>query len=96
MPPPNVDSIVVKLMQRETPLVSVDDEETFFKLVKALLRKDVKQSTTIIRISLKMEKHKESILKWLEQTGIDPKRRGKRYQYKILHDCMKKRKISQN
>ena len=56
MPPPNVDSIVVKLMQRETPLVSVDDEETFFKLVKALLRKDVKQSTTIIRISLKMEK----------------------------------------
>ena len=23
-----------------------------------------------------MEKHKESILKWLEQTGIDPKRRG--------------------
>lgn len=35
MPPPNVDSIVVKLMQRETPLVSVDDEETFFKLVKA-------------------------------------------------------------
>ena len=76
MPPPNVDSIVVKLMQRETPLVSVDDEETFFKLVKALLRKDVKQSTTIIRISLKMEKHKESILKWLEQTGIDPKRRG--------------------
>ena len=35
MPPPNVDSIVVKLMQRETPLVGVDDEETFFKLVKA-------------------------------------------------------------
>ena len=59
MPPPNVDSIVVKLMQRETPLVSVDDEETFFKLVKALLRKDVKQSTTIIRISLKMENIKK-------------------------------------
>ena len=35
MPPPNVDSIVVKLMQRETPLVGVDDEETFFKLAKA-------------------------------------------------------------
>ena len=63
MPPPNVDSIVVKLMQRETPLVSVDDEETFFKLVKAALRKDVKQSTTIIRISLKMEKHKRKYIK---------------------------------
>ena len=93
MPPPNVDSIVVKLMQRETPLVSVDDEETFFKLVKALLRKDVKQSTTIIRISLK-KKHKESILNGLNKQVLILKDAGKRYQYKILHDCMKKRKIS--
>ena len=80
MPPPNVDSIVVKLMQRETPLVSVDDEETFFKLVKALLRKDVKQSTTIIRISLKMEKHKESILNGLNKQVLILKDAGKRYQ----------------
>ena len=29
MPPPNVDSIVVKLMQREEPLVQVDNEEAF-------------------------------------------------------------------
>ena len=57
------------------------------------MRKDVKQSTTIIRISLKMEKHKESILKWLEQTGIDPKRRGKRYQYKILRLYEEKKKF---
>lgn len=35
MPPPNVDSIVVKLMQREEPLVDIDDEEAFFKLAKA-------------------------------------------------------------
>ena len=34
MPPPNVDSIVVKLMQRSTPLVDIDDEEAFFKLAK--------------------------------------------------------------
>ena len=27
--PPNVDSIVVKLMQRQEPLVQVDDEEGF-------------------------------------------------------------------
>ncbi|HBA0733282.1 TPA: 16S rRNA (adenine(1518)-N(6)/adenine(1519)-N(6))-dimethyltransferase, partial [Enterococcus faecium] len=31
MPPPNVDSIVVKLMQRTEPLVTVDNEEAFFK-----------------------------------------------------------------
>lgn len=29
MPPPNVDSIVVKLMQRTEPLVTVDNEEAF-------------------------------------------------------------------
>ncbi|TGQ05290.1 16S rRNA (adenine(1518)-N(6)/adenine(1519)-N(6))-dimethyltransferase, partial [Mesorhizobium sp. M00.F.Ca.ET.217.01.1.1] len=32
LPPPNVDSIVVKLMKREQPLVDVDDEDKFFKL----------------------------------------------------------------
>ncbi len=35
MPPPNVDSIVVKLMQRTEPLVTVDNEEAFFKLAKS-------------------------------------------------------------
>ncbi|QUX19834.1 16S rRNA (adenine(1518)-N(6)/adenine(1519)-N(6))-dimethyltransferase RsmA [Staphylococcus haemolyticus] len=77
MPPPNVDSIVVKLMQRETPLVSVDDEETFFKLAKAAFAQRRKTIYNNYQNFFKDEKkHKESILKWLEQTGIDPKRRG--------------------
>ena len=77
MPPPNVDSIVVKLMQRETPLVSVDDEETFFKLAKAAFAQRRKTIYNNYQNFFKDgKKHKESILKWLEQTGIDPKRRG--------------------
>ena len=77
MPPPNVDSIVVKLMQRETPLVSVDDEETFFKLAKAAFAQRRKTINNNYQNFFKDgKKHKESILKWLEQTGIDPKRRG--------------------
>ena len=56
MPPPNVDSIVVKLMQREEPLVSVDDEQAFLNLQKLLLLKDVKRLIITIRISLKMVK----------------------------------------
>ena len=76
MPPPNVDSIVVKLMQRETPLVSVDDEETFFKLVKAAFAQRRKTINNNYQNFFKDGKNKESILKWLEQTGIDPKRRG--------------------
>nr|WP_276311725.1 16S rRNA (adenine(1518)-N(6)/adenine(1519)-N(6))-dimethyltransferase RsmA [Staphylococcus haemolyticus] len=77
MPPPNVDSIVVKLMQRETPLVSVDDEETFFKLAKAAFAQRRKTIYNNYQNFFRDgKKHKESILKWLEQTGIDPKRRG--------------------
>lgn len=34
MPPPNVDSIVIEMMQRDTPKVDVDDPETFFKLTR--------------------------------------------------------------
>ena len=33
MPPPNVDSIVVKLMKRTEPIVSVDDEDRFLSLI---------------------------------------------------------------
>ena len=77
MPPPNVDSIVVKLMQRETPLVSVDDEETFFKLAKAAFAQRRKTINNNYQNFFKDgKKHRKSILKWLEQTGIDPKRRG--------------------
>nr|WP_239469367.1 MULTISPECIES: 16S rRNA (adenine(1518)-N(6)/adenine(1519)-N(6))-dimethyltransferase RsmA [Staphylococcus] len=77
MPPPNVDSIVVKLMQRETPLVHVDNEEAFFKLAKAAFAQRRKTINNNYQNFFKDGKqHKESILKWLEQTGIDPKRRG--------------------
>ncbi|PWZ96534.1 16S rRNA (adenine(1518)-N(6)/adenine(1519)-N(6))-dimethyltransferase, partial [Staphylococcus pseudintermedius] len=34
MPPPNVDSIVVKLMKRESPIVDVDNPNAFFKMTK--------------------------------------------------------------
>lgn len=60
------------------------------------MRKDVKQSTTIIRISFKDGKHKESILKWLEQTGIDPKRRGETLSIQDFARLYEEKKISQN
>ena len=53
MPPPNVDSIVVKLMQRTEPLVTVDNEEAFFKLAKAAFAQE-RQLTITIKIILKM------------------------------------------
>ena len=35
LPPPNVDSAVIKLTLRQTPPVEVNDEKLFFKIVKA-------------------------------------------------------------
>ena len=35
LPPPNVDSAVIKLTLRQTPPVKVNDEKLFFKIVKA-------------------------------------------------------------
>ncbi|MCP8584220.1 16S rRNA (adenine(1518)-N(6)/adenine(1519)-N(6))-dimethyltransferase, partial [Acinetobacter baumannii] len=77
MPPPNVDSIVVKLMQRTEPLVTVDNEEAFFKLAKAAFAQRRKTINNNYQNYFKDGKqHKEVILQWLEQAGIDPRRRG--------------------
>ncbi|MBO1199912.1 16S rRNA (adenine(1518)-N(6)/adenine(1519)-N(6))-dimethyltransferase RsmA [Staphylococcus simiae] len=77
MPPPNVDSIVVKLMKRYKPLVTIDDEEAFFKLAKAAFAQRRKTiNNNYQSFFLNGKQHKEDILKWLEQAGIDPKRRG--------------------
>lgn len=77
MPAPNVDSIVVKLMQRTEPLVTVDNEEAFFKLAKAAFAQRRKTINNNYQNYFKDGKqHKEVILQWLEQAGIDPRRRG--------------------
>lgn len=77
MPPHNVDSIVVKLMQRTEPLVTVDNEEAFFKLAKAAFAQRRKTINNNYQNYFKDGKqHKEVILQWLEQAGIDPRRRG--------------------
>ena len=77
MPPPNVDSIVVKLMQREKPFVSVDDEQAFFKLAKAAFAQRRKTINNNYQNFFKDgKKYKSQIHQWLENANIDPKRRG--------------------
>ncbi|UEX89972.1 16S rRNA (adenine(1518)-N(6)/adenine(1519)-N(6))-dimethyltransferase RsmA [Staphylococcus ratti] len=77
MPPPNVDSIVVKLMKRSTPIVKVDDERTFFKMTKGAFsqrRKTILNNYQNMFVDGKSVK--ADIMAWLEAAGIDPKRRG--------------------
>lgn len=77
LPPPNVDSIVVKLMKRQTPEVDIDNEDKFFKMTKAAFsqrRKTISNNYQSLFVDGKA--NKEIIKKWLETSGIDPRRRG--------------------
>lgn len=77
LPPPNVDSIVVKLMKRPTPIVDIDDENKFFKMTKAAFsqrRKTINNNYQSLFVNGKV--NKEKIVEWLEAAGIDPRRRG--------------------
>ncbi|KRG11397.1 16S rRNA (adenine(1518)-N(6)/adenine(1519)-N(6))-dimethyltransferase RsmA [Staphylococcus sp. NAM3COL9] len=77
LPPPNVDSIVVKLMKRQTPEVDIDNEDEFFKMTKAAFsqrRKTISNNYQSLFVDGKA--NKEIIKKWLEISDIDPRRRG--------------------
>ncbi|MDG0826321.1 16S rRNA (adenine(1518)-N(6)/adenine(1519)-N(6))-dimethyltransferase RsmA [Staphylococcus equorum] len=77
LPPPNVDSIVVKLMKRQTPEVDIDNEDKFFKMTKAAFsqrRKTISNNYQSLFVDGKA--NKEIIKKWLETSGVDPRRRG--------------------
>ncbi|TDL95279.1 16S rRNA (adenine(1518)-N(6)/adenine(1519)-N(6))-dimethyltransferase RsmA [Macrococcus carouselicus] len=77
MPPPNVDSLVVKLTTLAEPAVNVTDEKLFFKLTRGAF---VQRRKTILNNYMSLFKdskeHKEDILAWLDQSGIQPNRRG--------------------
>ncbi|MCY1039425.1 16S rRNA (adenine(1518)-N(6)/adenine(1519)-N(6))-dimethyltransferase RsmA [Staphylococcus nepalensis] len=77
LPPPNVDSIVVKLMKRDQPIVEVEDEDKFFKMSKAAFgqrRKTINNNYQSLFTNGK--ENKQIILDWLESSNINPRRRG--------------------
>lgn len=94
LPPPNVDSIVVKLMKREAPQVQVDNENEFFKLTKAAFSQRRKTINNNYQSLFKEgKKNKALIAEWLESSGIDPKRRGETLSIKefaLLYNNLKK------
>lgn len=77
MPPPNVDSIVIKLTKRIEPIVQVDDEKLLFKLSKGAFGQRRKTILNNYINTIKEGKlHKDEIIEWLNASNIDPKRRG--------------------
>ncbi|RLL41692.1 16S rRNA (adenine(1518)-N(6)/adenine(1519)-N(6))-dimethyltransferase RsmA [Oceanobacillus piezotolerans] len=76
MPQPNVDSAILKLTMRETPPVGVDDEEFFFRIVKASFAQRRKTLLNNLKSFLQDAYDKELILDLLDKANIDGKRRG--------------------
>ncbi|MDJ1156349.1 16S rRNA (adenine(1518)-N(6)/adenine(1519)-N(6))-dimethyltransferase RsmA [Macrococcus caseolyticus] len=94
MPPPNVDSLVVKLTTLERPRVDVEDENLFFKLTRGAF---VQRRKTILNNYMSLiqdsKEHKSRIIEWLEASGVSPSRRGESLNlndYAQLSNNMKK------
>ena len=73
IPAPNVDSAVIVCKRRTKPPVEVCDEKLFFKVVKAAFSVRRKMLSNALR---NMGITGEQAFSWLQQAGIDPKRRG--------------------
>lgn len=74
MPPPKVDSAAIRLSMRKTPPVDVKSEEMYFKVIKAAFA--LRRKTLLNALSSGLGISKDDVLRALEKTGIDEKRRG--------------------
>ncbi|SDO59406.1 16S rRNA (adenine(1518)-N(6)/adenine(1519)-N(6))-dimethyltransferase RsmA [Alkalicoccus daliensis] len=76
MPPPNVDSAILRLTRREKPPVEVVDETFFFELVRASFVQ--RRKTLLNNLSKFFEEKlsKQEVTERLQEIGIDGKRRA--------------------
>jgi 16S rRNA (adenine1518-N6/adenine1519-N6)-dimethyltransferase len=71
LPPPKVDSAVIRLDPRDKPLGEVADEEGYRKLVRTAFQQRRKTITNTLRTLAE----REDVLAWCEEAGIDPQAR---------------------
>ena len=74
VPPPKVDSAVVKMAFRDEPAVSVKDEKMFFRTVKAAFSQ--RRKTLLNCLVANFPQNKEEISEIMTSIGIEPTRRG--------------------
>lgn len=74
VPPPKVDSAVLKMRVLDKPSVTVKDEKIFFKTVKAAFGQ--RRKTLMNCISNAFPIPKNELEELFAEVGIDPKRRG--------------------
>lgn len=74
VPPPKVDSAVLKLKVLDKPSVEVKDEGVFFRVVKAAFSQ--RRKTLLNCLSANFPIPKDEISTLLESIGVAPSRRG--------------------
>ena len=74
MPPPNVDSAVIKLSLREKPEIELKDEKEFFRFVKAAFAQ--RRKTLVNTVSASIGIPKELIKEALGAAGLPDTARG--------------------
>src|SRR5690606_25518782 len=76
IPPPNVDSAILKLTPREAPPVHVEDEAFFFRVVKASFAQRRKTLQNNLQHNSLGKEKKELLSSILEEIKLDGSRRG--------------------
>lgn len=77
MPQPNVDSAVIRLIKRDQPPVEVIDEDFLFEVSRMSFAQRRKTILNNLQSGLLNGKEKKDlIIAALEESGVDPKRRG--------------------
>ncbi|SDW85785.1 16S rRNA (adenine1518-N6/adenine1519-N6)-dimethyltransferase [Marininema mesophilum] len=76
MPRPQVDSAVIRLKVRRTPPVDVRNEALFFRVIRAAFGQRRKTLPNALAAGLFGGERKGEVTAWLDEAGIDPKRRG--------------------
>ncbi|GAB7387227.1 16S rRNA (adenine(1518)-N(6)/adenine(1519)-N(6)) -dimethyltransferase RsmA [Bacillaceae bacterium] len=76
IPQPNVDSAVIRLRIRERPLVTLCDEELFFRVVRASFAQRRKTLYNNLLHNFFGKENKERLHALLQEAQIDPGRRG--------------------
>lgn len=74
IPPPKVDSAVVKMTFRDEPAVAVQDEKMFFRTVKAAFSQ--RRKTLLNCLAANFPINKSDLTKIMESVDIAPTRRG--------------------
>ena len=74
MPPPNVDSAVIKLNLREKPEIELISEKEFFRFVKAAFAQ--RRKTLVNTVSSSLGVSKDLIREALKSVGLPETARG--------------------